>query len=130
MSPAPVPGRRRGAGFTLLEVLVALAVLAISLGAVIRLAGSSSTTVSYLRDRTLAGWVASNTMDELLLARAWPAPGSRQGRMQMARRDWYWQLTVATTDDPDLRRLEVAVAAGEGDAPLTRLVAFIGRPVQ
>lgn len=121
----------RSSGFTLLEVLVALAVLAISLGAVLRLAGGSTVTVSYLQERTVAGWVASNVVNQLILEAAWPEPGGSRGRVEMVRREWRWQLTVTDTDDPDLRRLEVTVSAlnGEDDSQaLTRLIAFIGRP--
>ena len=83
------PGRGRTAryaGFTLLEVLVALAVLAIGLGAIITAAGQSAGNVSYLRDRTLAAWVAENKLNELLLAQAWPKLSNIQGTAVMAGR--------------------------------------------
>ena len=54
--------KRRPAGFTLLEVLVALAVLAIAMGAIIGVATQSINSVGYLRDQTFAGWAALNSM--------------------------------------------------------------------
>lgn len=113
-----------GRGFTLLEVLVALAVLAIALGAVIRLAASAADNATYLRDRTLAGWVAANRINELLLEPVLADNVPARGERPMAGRDWHWDLTVLSTDDPSLVRLEVAVRAAAGGPELVRLVAF------
>lgn len=117
----------RAAGFTLLEVLVALAVLAIGLGAIIKVAIETTAGVSYLRDRTLAGWVASNKVNELLLAPGWPAPGETRGNISMGGRDWSWRLQISNTDDADLRRLDVAVGSAGSDRVLVELAAFKGR---
>ena len=115
-------------GFTLLEVLVALAVLAISLGALVKIAAESASNVGYLRDRTLAAWVASNKINETLLSRNWPSPGVSQGIASMARQQWRWRLTVRNTSDPDLRRLDVGVGVDGADEVITELTAFMGRP--
>ena len=115
-------------GFTLLEILVALAVLAISLGALVKIAAEGANNVSYLRDRTLAAWVANNKINETLLSRNWPAPGLSQGVTSMAKRQWRWRLTVGNTSDPDLRRLDVAVGADETAEVITELTAFMRRP--
>ena len=75
---------KRATGFTLLEVLVALAVLAIAMGAVIGATTQSVNTVGVLRDRTFATWVALNKVNELLLApTAWPEEGSRKGETEL-----------------------------------------------
>lgn len=115
-------------GFTLLEVLVALAVLAIAMGALLRVASNSSATFTQLRDRTLAGWVAENALARFRLAQRWPSDGSRfNGRSQMAGRTWHWTITVASTPDPDLRRLTIAVRSTGSDLPNPLLSAFLGR---
>jgi general secretion pathway protein I len=88
---------------------------------------SSTATVSYLRDRTLAGWVASNKVNELLLSSDWPAPGESQGDAGMGGRDWSWRLQVSTTDDTDLRRMDVSVSIAGSDQVLVELAAFKGR---
>jgi general secretion pathway protein I len=114
-------------GFTLLEVMVALAVLAIGLGAVITAAGQSAATVRYLRDRTVAGWVAENKLNELLLTQTWPELTNVRGTIAMAGRAWRWQTRISNTPDPDIRRLEVSVSATEDGAPLAEVAAFKGR---
>jgi general secretion pathway protein I len=114
------------AGFTLLEVLVAMAVLAIAMGAIIGAATQSIQTSAALRDQTFAGWVALNQVNVLLLdPEPWPEDGSRRGEAELAQRVWRWEARFAATDDPDLRRVEVTVRA-DGLA-LIALTAFKGR---
>ena len=120
--------RDRERGFTLLEVLVAMTILAVALGAMIRGTGNAAANVSYMRDKTLAAWVAENQIAERLLQSDWPPVGLNNGRDEMADRDWLWEVEVKTTDDPDLRRIEVSVAADFApDEPLVTLTAFRGR---
>ena len=116
-------------GFTLLEVLVALAVLAIAMGAIIGAATQSVNSVGYLRDQTFAGWVALNKINEFLLnPKPWPDEGSRKGSADLANRAWRWEARFKKTDDPDLSRLEIAVRPYEGGPVLSALTAFKSRP--
>jgi len=117
-------------GFTLLEVLVALAVLAIAMAALIKGGADNARGAAYLRDKTLAQWVAMNVVAEQRLAGGWPAPGKQRGSEEMARHEWFWELTVAETFDEDMRRLEVAVRGEEKKeaGTLVTLVAFLPRP--
>ncbi len=115
-------------GFTLMEVLVALAVLAIALGAIIKAAGEGATHIGRLRDQTLASWVALNRLNETLLSEDWPAEGSDNGVAEMANREWPWELTVSATADEDLRRLDISVRDQDDQPPLAVLSAFMGRP--
>ena len=120
---------KRVSGFTLLEVLVALAVLAIAMGAIIHAATQSINTTATLRDRTFAGWVARNQINTLLLeTKPWPEEGSRAGNAELANRGWRWEARFYKADDPDLRRLELTVRAGETGAELGKLIAFKGKP--
>ena len=115
-------------GFTLLEVLVAMAILALALGAIIRAGGESAANVSYLRDKTLAAWVAENQIVERLLQADWPPVASTSGEEEMAGRDWHWEIEVSETSDKDLRRIDVSVALEQPDAePIVRLTAFRGK---
>ncbi|MCC8998585.1 MAG: type II secretion system minor pseudopilin GspI [Candidatus Contendobacter sp.] len=117
------------AGFTLLEVLVALAVLAIAMGAIISAATQSINTVATLRDQTFASWVALNQVNERLLdPKPWPEEGSRTGSAELANRTWRWEARFSKTDDPDLRRLDLTVRTRENGPELSQLVAFKGKP--
>lgn len=120
---------KRSAGFTLLEVLVALAVLAIAMGAIINAVTQSIASTAYLRDQTWASWVALNQINERLLdPKPWPAEGSLQGGAEMMNHTWRWQVRFVKTDDPDLRRIEVTVRVAENGPVLSTLTAFKANP--
>lgn len=115
-------------GFTLIEVLVALAVLAISLAAVINSVSANTGNAAHLRDRTLAHWVAMNKVAEVQASAVFPDTGVTKGEALMGERAWLWTMTVAATADPNVRRLDVAVRARESDKqPLASLLAYAGR---
>jgi general secretion pathway protein I len=129
-------------GFTLLEVLVAMVVLALSLGAVIQTAADYTLNQAYLRDRTYAEWVARNqlatTLLEGQLEAAWPSIGQQKGEVEFPEsssevggREWRWVMKVSQTPEDDLRRLEIEVFplnADEEQPPLARLSGFMGKP--
>lgn len=118
-------------GFTLLEVLVALAVLAITMGALIKVTDSYAFNAGYLQEKTLAQWVAENKAVEYQLMNEFPPVGSKEGETEMVTVDWQWRVKVSNTDDKRLRRLDISVALKQGDLdnPITTLVAFVGQPL-
>jgi len=120
---------RRSAGFTLVEILVALAVLAIAVAAVTAAVSGNVSNAVYLQDRTLAHWVAMNKVAELQSTQDWPGAGTQHGESLMASQQWSWEVKISTTEDPNVRRLDVKVFAGQdkGQA-LTSMVAYVGRP--
>ena len=120
---------RMAAGFTLLEVMIALLVLSLALVAMIRLAGLEARALSAQRDATLGQWVAANALAEIRLQRRLPSSGSAQGRARMGQQDWQWQLDVRATDEPELVRLELRVYpehASDGQ-PVASLTGFYRR---
>ena len=119
---------KRARGFTLLEVLVALAILAIALSAVIKTVSTHIQHSVYLRDRTLAHWVAMNKLSELQLADDFPAAGSSDGRSVMADHEWFWTLRIETTPDKDVNQVNIDVRMDrDADAPLSSLQGYLGR---
>jgi len=125
------PGKNNSGGFTLLEVLVALAILAITLSALIKASGSYAINASYLKEKTLAQWIAQNKAAEYQLNKTFPRTGSREGDVNYALQEWRWRVKVSTTDDKRLRRLDIDVILDEGDfkQPRASLVAFVGQPL-
>jgi len=114
-------------GFTLLEVLVALAVLTMGLGTVIKVAGTQASQLSYLKEKTIALWIANNKANEIQLD-DWPNTGTSTGREFMAKQDWSWKVKVSNTADKDLRRLDIEVnRENENGEPVVRFIAFTGK---
>jgi general secretion pathway protein I len=118
-------------GFTLLEVLVAVAIVAIALTAIITETSRDLHNAGLLRDKTLAQWVAMNKVAELQLSDAWPDSGEQHGETEMAQSSWYWSIRISDTDDKNIRRLDIEVS-GRRDArqPQAVLLAYLGRPPQ
>ncbi len=90
------PGiRHRARGFTLLEVLIALAIVALSAGALLGAVTSSASNVIYLKQKTLAEWVALNRLTEIRIAVDMPAKGKRKGNSTMGGLRWEWKEEVS-----------------------------------
>lgn len=115
-------------GFTLLEVLVALTIVALSLGALISTSGSQATSAAYLKQKTIAHWVAMNEITQLQIEKAWPSKGDTKGTTQMAGTEWFWTLTVKETEDENARQVELKIYLDEDrEFSLTRLIAYLSR---
>jgi general secretion pathway protein I len=99
----------RGRGFTLIEVLVALAIVAVGMAAVMRTLTSSADTVFYLRDKTFAQWVALNQIANLRLSGQVPAVGNSDGDIDYAGRKWHWRQEVVASEVPGVERIDVKV---------------------
>ncbi len=112
-------------GFTLLEAAVALAILAVVLGAAFRAIGAATAGDEEFRLRLVANWVAQ---DRLALHRArgeWPAPGQRQGNSDEAGHSFVWREEVVPTPNPRFRRIEVSVSAGDSGHVIARQTGFL-----
>ena len=100
---------RRTCGFTLIEVLVALAIVTIGMAAVLGALPSSANTVSYLRDKTFAQWVALNQIATLRLSGQMTATGNSDGNTDFAGRSWHWRREVTASQVPGVVRIDVRV---------------------
>lgn len=118
------------AGFTLLEVLVALAVVAIALAALVSAATGQIKIAERTRDKAIAGWVAANVLTDLKLRERFPEPGERTGEVTMANQRFSWRALVQTTVESDLRRIDLRVSLkvqGAPDQPVLSRTEFAGR---
>jgi general secretion pathway protein I len=105
--------RRRTRGFTLIEVLVALAIVAIGMAALMSALTSSASTTVFLRDKTLAEWVALNQIESMRLALQRPQKGEKDGDAEMAGRKWKWHQEVMETEVKGIMRIDVSVKPSE-----------------
>jgi len=118
----------RSRGFTLIEVLVALAIVAIALVAVSRSGAVSTSSAAEIKLRMLADYVAENRLGELDARRVWPAVGVTEGFERQADIDFPWRMEVFATQHPLLRRVEVQVVdPGERTHVLRTLVGVLLR---
>ncbi|MBL6751460.1 MAG: type II secretion system minor pseudopilin GspI [Nevskia sp.] len=136
MRPRPAaPRARAGAGFTLLEVLVAVFVLALTMAAIISAAGNYAGSAGDLRDKTMALWVAHNRLTEIELQPVLPTIGSSNDDVTLGPIQWTWRVQVLETPDPKLRRVDIRVEK-TGDrshrtyAELSSFLTSIGRKNQ
>lgn len=122
-------GRRGTRGFSLLEVLVALAILSIALLALVRSAAGEADSLARERELSQARWVAANVLDEARLDTGLPARGVREGSETLGGRAWQWRLSVSDTPVAGIRRLDVVVfdaAPGADGEPVLLLSGFAG----
>ncbi|WXL24431.1 type II secretion system minor pseudopilin GspI [Ectopseudomonas mendocina] len=101
---------RRARGFTLLEVLVALAIFALVAASVLKAGSGSLQTAARLEEKTLAMWVADNRLVEMQLSQEPVADGREQGDTELGGRRWQWMSEVKNTSEPDMRRVTLWVA--------------------
>ena len=126
---APAIAARAGArGFTLIEILVALALLAVALAAGMRALAQSADGASTLKARTLALWVAQNRLAAAQIAPDALVAGESRGDAVQAGMAFVWNVKVSATPNPVFQRVDIAVA--ERDTPgymLARLTGYVAR---
>ena len=113
-------------GFTLIEVLVALAIVAVALGAGINAAGALTGNAQRLSDVSLAQWCADNRLVNLKLARQFPGIGDSDFACDQLGRSFKGRLRVRPTPNPNFRRVDASVA-DEEDRPLLTLSTVLPR---
>jgi general secretion pathway protein I len=100
-------------GFTLIEVLVALTIVAVGVAAVLGALTSSANTVLYLRDKTFAQWVGLNQIANIRLSGQLQQPGNSDGDTDFAGRSWHWREEVTSTEIPGVVRIDIKVRPGD-----------------
>lgn len=117
-------------GLTLLEVMVALAIFAITGSAILKAVGESLNSVGQLEAITVANWVANNQLTQLQLSRPWPIRNNAKGSSEMANRTWYWQQTVENTSDDELKQVTISVSLDSGfEDSVTSVTTYFSKPV-
>ncbi len=116
-------------GFTMIEIMVALAIFSLAALAMVRLQGYSVRSTANLGDSSMAWQVARNVAVEILSNPAPPTLGETGGEEVNGGQSWLWTATTAKTDDARLVKVEISVV-GTGNASLRKAQLTIARPVE
>lgn len=123
-----VPGKQHQAAFTLIEVMVALAIAAISLAAVTAAMSQMVDAANSMQDRTYASWIAQNRIAELRLANVIPEVSEDTDDLEYAGRQWTWRTSISETGVENLFRVDVAVSFEGSDDVIRTVTGFVGEP--
>ncbi len=119
---------RRGHGFTLIEVLVALGVVALALSAAAIAMSQMIDTANAMRERTYASWIAQNLIAELRLSGSIPDVGDTTGEIDFANASWGWRTLVSETDVDNLVRVDVEITRFGTEDIVRTVTGFVGEP--
>ncbi len=121
--------QRSSRGFTLVEVLVALMVVAIGLTALMTAVSGAARTSGYLRDKTLAEWIALNRITEVRLTTNKLGQNNDLGQLEFANRTWHYDTRYFDTSIATMKRVVVRVWAGDAKTksnPIAEATSFLG----
>ncbi|MCH7636711.1 MAG: type II secretion system minor pseudopilin GspI [Proteobacteria bacterium] len=117
------------AGFTLLEVMIALVIVGLTLLAMAGKMGSMLNAANTMRNYTYASWIAHNKITEMRLANVIPEVSSSSGEVRYAGVDWAWRAVVSETGVENLYRVDVSISFPGADPIMRPVTGFIGEPV-
>lgn len=120
----------RSRGFTLLEVMVALIIVAFALTALTASMNQMIDAANTLRERTFASWIAQNKITEMRLANVIPDVSATSGDIEFGNTEWEWRAVVSETGIENFRRIDVSVSHYGADYVILTVTGFIGEPVQ
>ena len=118
-------------GFTLIEVMVALLIIAVSLSGAVKVMGNGAHNASLLSQKTFAQWVGLNQLTAVKLKGTWLKTGESKGKVEMANQKWQWVQKVIKTEIDNVNRLEISVYSmprTRGDNPQATVVGFFAKP--
>ena len=125
-STLPITARRQR-GMTLLEVMLALVILATSGLAVMNSASEALNNQAYLEQKTLALWVASNRLVDLKLQGQWPSASWKYDSEELAGNTWYLRYQTVSTGDSNFKALDIEVSTKKEGSPLAYIRTYIAK---
>jgi general secretion pathway protein I len=121
----------RAHGFTLIEVLAALVIVALGMLGAIQAVTQSARNGTYLREKTLAHWIAMNVITEQRLQPSAPDVSEASDEVEFAGQRWIWKMTVTQTSVESMRRMDVSVRPADApeDRSLATVTGFYGEAI-
>jgi len=116
-------------GFTLIEVMVALAIVALALTAIAASMNQMIDAATTMRDRTYASWIAQNKITEFRLAGTMPKVSTTSGELDYGNASWSWRAVVSETGIENFMRVDVSVSYADSDYVVRTVTGFVGAPV-
>ncbi len=115
-------------GFTLIEVMLAMAVFSIAGIALLSATTNNTRNIGYLEDKMFANWVAANQLVATNLVESWPPKNNLKGDVELAGRTWFWQQKVIKTPDKDMRAIVIEIRLKKGDElPISSLTTYVSK---
>ena len=128
ISKVTKPVKKFSLGFTLIEVMLAMAIFSIAGIALLSASDNNIKNLSHLENKVLANWLASNQLVEVTLDRTWPPKNNKKGTVEMAGQEWFWLQKVIKTENKDMRSIVIEIRNNEDEKlPITSMVTFVSK---
>ena len=115
-------------GFTLIEVMLAMAIFAIAGVAMLGATSNNFTNLTHLEKKMMADWVASNQLVAVRLDDKWPPQNNKRGKVEMAGKEWFWLQKVINTTDKDMRAIVMEVRLDDkAEQPVSSLMTYVAK---
>jgi general secretion pathway protein I len=119
---------KKSLGFTLIEVMLAMAVFSIAGIALLSAATNNARNIGYLEDKMFANWVAANQLVATHLVDTWPPKNNLKGEVELAGRAWFWQQKVIKTTNNDMRAVVMEIRLKTDDElPIGSLTTYVSK---
>lgn len=113
-------------GFTLIEVMLAMAIFAIAGVALVSSTSTHFRNLSLLETKMIANWVASNQLVEISLEKSWPLKNNKKGKEELAGREWFWVQKVVKTNDENMSQVTIEVRLDQtAKSSITSLSTYV-----
>jgi len=115
-------------GFTLIEVMLAMAIFSIAGIALLSVADNNFRNLSHLENKVLANWVASNQLVAVTLDKTWPPKNNKKGTVEMAGQEWFWLQKVVKTENKNMLSVVIEIRNEEDQKlAVTSIVTFVSK---
>jgi general secretion pathway protein I len=119
---------KKSLGFTLIEVMLAMAVFSIAGIALLSAATNNARNIGYLENKMFANWVAANQLVTNNLVAKWPPKNNVKGDVELAGRVWFWQQKVIKTTDKGMRAIVMEIRLKANDElPISSLTTYVSQ---